>query len=151
MATAKKRLGGNGGHAMVEAALMCPWILLLFMGLFDMGFYTYAAIATQNAANAAALYVSADWERPTSGAIQSATCTNVLQEMNSLPNMTGVSTCNALPLIVAVTTNPAPCVSGQACDAVVSVTYRTIQLFPIPGLMGRMTLTRTTRMRVMES
>jgi Flp pilus assembly protein TadG len=35
---------GTRGHAMVEVALMLPWILLLFVGIVEFGFYTYAAI-----------------------------------------------------------------------------------------------------------
>ncbi|HEY3376701.1 MAG TPA: TadE family protein, partial [Armatimonadota bacterium] len=43
------------GQAMVEVTLMAPWIVFLFIGIFDFGFYAYAAICTQNAARAVAL------------------------------------------------------------------------------------------------
>ena len=43
------------GSALVEMAFMMPWIAFLFVGIFDFGFYSYAAIATQNAARAVAL------------------------------------------------------------------------------------------------
>ena len=47
------RKAPNSGHAVVEIALMSPWILLLFVLIFDFGFYSYAAISTANAARAA--------------------------------------------------------------------------------------------------
>lgn len=40
----------NRGHAVIEVALLSPWIFFLFVGTLDMGFYTHALIATQNAA-----------------------------------------------------------------------------------------------------
>ena len=43
------------GHAVVEIALMAPRIFFLFVGIYDVGVYSYAAICTQNAARAAAL------------------------------------------------------------------------------------------------
>jgi Flp pilus assembly protein TadG len=125
--TVNKR-AGERGHAMVELALLCPWILLLFMGIFDFGFYIYAALLTQNAANVAALYTSADWSRQTD---QETACAYILREMTKLPNMTGVTACNVLPVIATVTTSPLPCVAAaippSPCQTVVSVTYRTDQ------------------------
>ena len=43
------------GSAVVEAALLMPWICFLFVGILDSGFYTYGAMATQNAARAVAI------------------------------------------------------------------------------------------------
>ena len=137
---------GNRGHAIVEVALMSPWIFLLFIGIFDFGFYAYAAIATQNAADMAALYTSS--ESATAGGGATA-CTYALNELNKLPNTRTVTTCTAYPVIVSATANPAGCLPTTAvCDSTVSVTYRTVQLIPIPGLMGQMTFTRTAVMRV---
>src|SRR5438128_767679 len=42
------------GHAVIEIALLAPWIFFLFAGTLDMGFYLSALIATQNAARVAA-------------------------------------------------------------------------------------------------
>ena len=137
---------GEDGHAAVEVALMSPWILLLFMAIFDFGFFAYAAICTQNAARIAALATAA---APSSAGSQPTGCTHALEEMRMLPNIAGLATtypCNALPLIVNVPpcTDPEP---PQQCSRV-SVTYQTVQLFPLPFLMGRMTLTRVAEMRV---
>jgi Flp pilus assembly protein TadG len=144
--TSRARLSQQGGHAIVEVALMSPWIFLLFIGIFDFGFYAYAAIATQNAANMAALYTSA--EQATAGD-QTTACTYALNELNKLPNTRTLTTCTALPVVVTASANPAGCLPSTApCDSTVTVTYQTVQLIPIPGLMGRMTFTRSAVMRV---
>jgi len=141
------------GNAVIEVALMAPWIFFLFVGIFDVGFYCYAAICTQNAARVAALSFA-----------QTSTispCTAALGELNTLPNVSA-STCDALPVQVTATK-----LNGSACpDSATpsglnyagtpfcvqsSVTYQTMPLFPIPGVLtGRMTLTRTAEMRIME-
>src|SRR5947207_14797502 len=46
------------GHAVIEVSLMAPWIFFLFMGTLDFGFYSYAIIATQNAARVAVMQTS---------------------------------------------------------------------------------------------
>ena len=40
------------GSAIVETALMMPWLAFIFVGVLDFGFYSYACICTQNAARA---------------------------------------------------------------------------------------------------
>ena len=147
------RRGNQRGNALVEVALMAPWIFFLFVGVFDVGFFCYAGICTQNAARAVALSSAQGGNL--------APCTVALGELGMLPNVNG-GTCDALPVIVTITT-----LDGSACaDAGVgsavtnaalpfcvqsSVTYQTIPLIPIPGvMMGRMTLTRTSQMRLFQ-
>ena len=141
------------GNAVVEVALMAPWIFFLFLGVFDVGFYCYAAICTQNAARAVALS-----HAQTSNLDK---CTIALGELHTLPNVNG-GTCDALPVVVTLTT-----LNGSACpDAGLgsattyagttfcvqsAVTYQTIPLLPIPGVLtGRMALTRTSMMRILK-
>jgi len=137
----------------VEVALMAPWIFFLFVGVFDVGFFCYAAICTQNAARAVALsYAQSSTVTP---------CNVALGELTMLPNVNGGS-CNALPVQVAVTKlNGSACADSATTSGLLyattpfcvqsSVTYQTIPLIPIPGIMtGRMTLTRKAEMRLME-
>jgi len=150
MSPQRTRASRQRGNAVVETALMAPWIFLLFLGVFDFGFYAYAAIATANAARVAATYTSGS----VGTASDSATaCTYVLEALRDMPNVgSGVTTCSAAGP-VQVTATP-----STATDPVyntitytvstVSVTYQTVPLFPIPGLMGQMTITRTAQMRV---
>jgi hypothetical protein len=65
-----------------------------------------------------------------------------------LPNIASLPpthACTALPLIVTAT--PFNDSEGMPASRV-AVTYQTVQLFPLPYMMGRMTLTRIAEMRV---
>ena len=72
----------NRGSAIIEAALMLPWLAFLFVGVLDFGFYAYAGICTQNAARAAAMMQAG-------GTLN--TCLAALGELNGLPNVGGVT------------------------------------------------------------
>lgn len=133
------------GQAAIELALMSPWIFLLFMAVFDFGFYMVAAMSTSNAARAAALATA---KSPASAASSALACRIATDEMSWLPNGSSfVIGCGSGPLTVTAA-------SVQAVDdntkfsTRVRVTYQTIQLFPLPFLTGRMTLTRQAEMRV---
>jgi Flp pilus assembly protein TadG len=155
MEDVKVRRDGRKGNAVIEVALLAPWIFFLFVGIFDLGFFCYAAICTQNAARAVALSAAQ------STVFSSPACTIALAELNMLPNVNG-GNCNALPVKVTVTTlNGSDCADAGVGSATASaavpfcvqsaVTYQTIPMLPIPGvLMGRMTLTRTAEMRILQ-
>lgn len=133
------------GHAVVEVALLSPWIFFLLAGALDMGFYSYALIATQNAARVAAEYTSKS--TLTAGDNLSA-CQYALDEMSSLSNVKNLSSCGGTPLTVTATQVTGP---DLAPATSVSVTYQTAFLIPIPGLAGRLTITRTVKMRLQTS
>lgn len=139
---------GKRGHAAIEVALMSPWIFLLFIAVFDFGFYAYAAMNIQNAARVAALETSVN---NSSAGHQPTACSLAIREMRMLPNIAGIigtHACTALPLIVTATAFT----DTEAKPASrVSVTYQTVPLFPLPFLMGQMTMTRTVEMRVYQN
>jgi len=159
------------GSSVVEVSLMAPWIFFLFIGIFDLGFYMYAGIATENAARVAAARTAADPYSQT----QAIACAAATSEMKPLPNGGSIpASCNAAPLIVtqstlcadqtkvvpasiACTTTGAGPPNGcadcgaddTAASSKVSVTYQTIPLVPIPGLLtGRLNLTRIVETRI---
>jgi Flp pilus assembly protein TadG len=147
--SAQESRRGVRGQAVIEFSLMAPWILFLFVGVFDWGFYSYAAICTQNAARTAALANAA-----AGGASSSNACTVVLQEMNSLPNTrSGTLGCTAGPCpatpgtvthyaTLAVTACAVSEVHGSSAVRLI-VTSLSFPLIPIPGiLMGQLTMTR---------
>jgi hypothetical protein len=151
MASASRR-ERSGGNAVVEVALMLPWILFLFVGIFDFGFYSYAAIATQNAARAVAMASA-------TGNSNDTPCAVALGELHGLLGLP--ATCAALPLIVLPpeTLSATPDASGRTCadcalnatasSILATVTYRLPNFAPIPGIMnGQLTLTRTAEVRV---
>lgn len=131
---------------------MAPWIFFLFMGTLDFGFYAYAAIATENAARIAVTQTSYD---ATTAANAATGCKYALGELKSLPNMNGVTSCAASSSGIDAT-HPLAVTATQVVGAdgtlasQVAVTYQTIQMIPIPGLSGQLTLTRVAQMRLKD-
>jgi len=135
---------GERGHAVVETALIAPWIFFLFVGVLDFGFYAYSLIAVENATRVAALGAGTSNSARTD---QTQACTYVREELRHLPNSSSLPTaCDALDLIV----NVQALTDAEGDDAVrVTVTYRTIPMIPIPGLVtGRLTITRSAETKV---
>ena len=132
------------GGSVIEFALFAPWLLFLFVGAFDWGFYAYALEATQSAARVAALYTSTS--SATAGDSATA-CSYAIDELKRIPNMSGVTTCGGSPLTVtAVSVASGPDLTPASK---VTVTYTTMGLIPIPGLLtSQTTITRIVQMRV---
>ena len=129
---------------MLELALLSPWILFLFVGALDWGFYAYSLITMETAARSAAVYASGQTSITTG--VPVAACTIVVNEMSSLINTGSVSSCGSSPLVVSTTQVTGP---DNSNAAQVSVTYTMPQLIPIPGLLaGQFTITRTVTMRM---
>jgi hypothetical protein len=136
----KKRERGN---AVIEVTFLAPWLFFLFVGVLDLGFYYYAAIATENAARIAAQYGATS---PASASDNAGACNFALQEVLSLPRINSSMNCQSLPFVVSVTPVTGP--DGTPA-ASASVTYQSMPMIPIPGLLqGTMTLTRTAEMKV---
>ena len=160
------------GHSVVEFALLSPWILLLFIGIFDFGYYAYALINVENAARAGARFAADSWVIANdpqfvvngNSAVET-TCKAVLRELRSLPNVSSSNgyVCGASGGInVQVTQEafgpldsppsgtlcPPGNTASEAC-VVVGVTYTTVPLIPIPGLVGQMTINRRAWQRIL--
>jgi len=163
----RNRKRRQNGSALVEMAFMMPWIAFLFVGILDSGFYTYAAIATQNAVRAVAI------QSGNSGGSISALCQSAKNEMGFLPNVPGSSCAgtqagvtNAAPIWVCtgILTN----VSGSVCglpaatcadcslnagarSVLAVLTYQSVPLIPIPGILPlKLQLTRLAEARIIE-
>ncbi len=140
------------GSAVVEISLLAPWILFLFVGVFDMGMYTYSMIGVENAARVAAEYTS---QNASVAADSAGACTRAMAEMAMLPNVTSQANCNSgggntvVVTATALGASPLPASVDGLPATQVQVTYTGNQLVPIPGLlMGRLNSTRTYQMRV---
>ena len=138
-----RKVRSRRGSTLVEATLLSPWIFFLFIGMVDLGFFFYSMISIENALRIGVEYTS---QGSTTAANQSVACAKIIAELATLPNAGSLSTCSALPLIVTATSVNGP---DGAPASQVSITYRSAQLIPIPGLLtGRMTFTRTAVMRL---
>jgi Flp pilus assembly protein TadG len=128
------------GQAVLEVALLAPWVFFLFAGALDMGFYSYALISSQEAARAAVEYTS----RTSAAAADSAgACQYALVQMNGMSNVRSLSTCSSAPLVV--TAKQVTDGDGFSASSV-SVTYTSNTLVPIPGVSGQLVITRTAQM-----
>ncbi len=147
------------GSAIVEVSLMMPWIFFLFVGVLDFGFYSYAAICTQNAARVAALSGAYS---PSAASDSAGACAIVLQEMNSLPNARTLASCNAGTCPTSsVSANASQPITVMACpvngpdgapSVQVTVTYLSVPMIPIPGaLMGQLTITRSAQAPILNT
>lgn len=132
------------GTAMLEVSLLLPLVSFLFVGALDLGYYAFALISLENALRVAALYTSTS--ASTSLDLDGA-CRYVISEMNAVPNVGGsVGNCAAGPLKVSV--EAVSRAGGIACSKV-SITYDSLVLIPIPGLLAnQFSWTRSVTMPV---
>jgi len=139
---------GRRGQAVVEVSLLIPWVVFAFVAAFNFGIFAYALISTQNAARSAAMFASQSLTVAQSGNIVTQVCPYVLGELGDAPGVgSGVSSCTGAPVTVAVTARTPG--SGNMNTVKVSVTYHTMQLIPLPGLMaGSLTITRTVEVPI---
>jgi len=146
------------GHSIVEFSLFLPWVLFLFAGAFDWGFYSWALVSTENAARVAAMYTSTNVG---TAADSKGACTYALAELAYAPNVaanpgvnsttptTGSTGCSAAPVTVVASAVTGP--DGSNASQV-SVTYQTPVLIPIPGLLpSQISITRVVQMRLRTS
>jgi hypothetical protein len=124
---------------------MFPWLVFLFIGALDAGFYMYALLGAQSAARIAVLYTSSS---SATAADSAGACTLVLKELSGMPNIgSGVTSCGSLPVIVTAT-GPSTDQFGNTYSTV-SVKYQTLTLMPIPGILAsNFTLTRVAQMQI---
>ena len=131
------------GGAVMEMALLLPWVFLLFVGALDWGFYAYSLISMQAAIRTAVLYTSTNTATKTDVA---TACTLVVGELKGLPNIgTASNDCSSNPVVTATgTTGP-----DSSAAALVTVRYQSVSLIPIPGLLSKQfTITRSGTMRI---
>jgi Flp pilus assembly protein TadG len=136
------------GHSVVEMALLAPWIFFLFMAVVDVGFYCYAAINTENAARAAALYGATNPAVTGTGTF----CNIVTSDMWMLRTVAAspfVAGCGSGSLVVTSPATPPASIDGVAgqTDSIVTVTFQMIPMIPVPGLTGNFTIARTATVR----
>lgn len=161
------RTRGESGNSLREVALLSPWIFFLFVGVFDLGFYAYAVICTENAARAAATQTAMSTSVPAG-----VECDAAWNEMKGLPNVAQLSeNCGQLPVLVTrktlcvqATVQPSSIVctapgcadcggatdpSGHAASSQVAVTYQSGLFIPIPGILtNQLNITRIAEMRI---
>lgn len=142
------------GNSIIEFSLMAPWLLFLFIGAMDWGFYAYSLIATESAARVACLYTSTS----SSTATDSTTaCTYALEQLRRMPNVgttvttcgTGTSVSASAPVAISATEVTGASSADGNNAAQVEVTYQTPVYMPMLGTVPKqLTITRTIQMRL---
>lgn len=128
------------GQALIEFSFCVPWLIFLFAGTFDVGFFCYDLVAVEDAARVAALYTS---QSSATASDSAGACVYVLKELQSIPNVQGLSACTT-PVTVTATAVTAS--DGKPASKA-SVQYASGQFIPIPGLLGgQFTWTRSVTM-----
>jgi Flp pilus assembly protein TadG len=132
---------GRKGQAVIETALILPWLVISFMATFDAGMYSYGLISTESAARVAAVYAS---QSAAVAANPTSACAYALAELRDAPGVGSASTCTSAPVTVSAT-YVASCADTLPC-AQVTVTYQTPTFLPLPGVMsGSFAIARTVQ------
>jgi hypothetical protein len=127
---------------------MTPWLIFLFIGAMDWGFYAYALIATEGAARIACMYTSSSSSTTTDS---TTACTYALGQLKKMSNVTSctagsTSVTSSAPLAVSATSVTGP---DGAAAAQVEVVYLTPIYMPMMGtLPQQITIRRIVEMRV---
>jgi Flp pilus assembly protein TadG len=137
----------QSGQAIIEVTLLIPWMVLAFIAAFNFGIFAYALVSTQNAARSAAMYASQSLTVAQNGSIVTLVCPYALGELGDAPGVGTVTICTGTPVTVTVT--PKTPGAGNMNTVQVSVTYQTMQLIALPGLMaGSLAITRSVEMPI---
>jgi|HubBroStandDraft_4_1064222.scaffolds.fasta_scaffold225659_2 Flp pilus assembly protein TadG len=136
------------GQAVIETALLLPWLVFCFVGAFDLGVYSYALISAENAARVVGMYASASTSVASN---PSLACTYALAELKDSPGVGNTSSCSANGVVNVSATYLATGADGLPA-AQVTLTYKPTQVIPLPGLLnGSLTITRTVEFPIRGS
>jgi Flp pilus assembly protein TadG len=147
-AGASRSRASQGGQAVIETALLLPWLVFCFVGAFDLGVYSYAMISAENAARVVGMYASSS---ATVAANPTLACTYALAELKDSPGVGSTNSCSANGVVNVSTTYLATGADGLPA-AQVSITYKPTQVISLPGLInGNLTITRTVEFPIRGS
>lgn len=151
----KKRWHGQRGMALVELAIVTPLLMLLLVGIIEVGRFAYFSILVGNAAQAGAQYGAGSL---TNALDVSGMQTAALNDGQNIPGLTAASPApssfcqcyngtTATTLSCSQTSCP---LAGYHRNVYVQVTTHGTfaPLFRYPGLPAGLTVTRTVTMRV---
>lgn len=137
-----KRRGWSGdrGQSLVETALTAPLLILLLVGVAELGQLAYAAIAVSNAARAGASYAAQ------SGATASDTIGIQAAAQNDAPSLSALNVTSAISCICSDGSS-ASCTDNAACPnshieetVTVNTSASFSPAFHLPGLPTSFTL-----------
>jgi Flp pilus assembly protein TadG len=152
--------GSQSGQSLVEVALLTPLLLLLLIGVIEMGRFAYIGILVGNAAKAGAAYASQSLEDASPSLVanvQAAVNNDFQNNLSSAPALTVQITnscgCDSGGAITSAACNgtltAGTCTAGHwVVMATVTCTGTFNALFKFPGIPKTLTISRTANMRV---
>ncbi len=149
----KSKTRGVGGQAMVEFALILLPLLIILLGVFDVGRLVYASNAVSNAAREAGRTAIVNQTVPTirNKASQAATALGIPSaDPGNCPADGGPTTAASGVCVAFLKSDGTQCSPPAiGCQAVVSVKWSWQSLAPLIGnLIGPQAVTATTRQAV---
>jgi Flp pilus assembly protein TadG len=157
----------QSGQALIELALVVPMLMVLALGVIEIGRYAYIAILVGNAARAATAYgaqslpQSADTVGITAAAVADFQSNGQDATKLQVPSSNQITTCGCDNAGAVVTANCDPqvnpsagtCTGGAHWVVTLSVTASGTwdSLFGYPGLPTTITVSRTSSMRVAQN
>jgi Flp pilus assembly protein TadG len=149
-------LRSQSGQTLLEVALLTPLLLLLLLGVIEMGRYAYLGILVGNAARAGAAYGAQSYGQAGDGPGIQAAADNDYQYNGQLTSTLTVTSstycgCDSAGTITARSCGTPTCASGHAIlllSVTTSGTYSS--LFNYPGIPSPITVTRTATLRVAQ-
>lgn len=150
--TSKRRpdCGTEGGQSLVELALVLPLLLLLLVGIIEIGRFSYYSILVANAARAGAQYGAQSVVTAADAAgIRAAAHNDGLPSLAVTPRQ--LCGCTGATLGACSTIAPTCVLPDHPLVYVqVTATHRFPSLFNYPGLPASLRLTSTEKMRVAQ-
>lgn len=150
----RRFLNHEAGVAIVELALIAPFLILLTIGIIDIGVYARNGIEVGNAARAGAAYGAYNTTNAnnTTGMVNAAIADAAeIKLVSTDVSAKWYCTCDATPATTVTSCSPVPpCASTDHLDsyATVTVSKQFGTLIAFPGLPSTQTLVRTATQRI---
>jgi Flp pilus assembly protein TadG len=164
--TRVRKLPSQSGQALVELAFVVPLLLLLALGIIEIGRYAYAAILVGNAARAGAAFGSQSHSQAGQSTNIATAANNDFQSNGQALSALGVTSTFSCGCDSGGTVTPSPAGTNATCFIAgantcpggghwvvyvsVTATGNFTSLFNYPGIPTSITVVRTVQMRVRD-
>jgi Flp pilus assembly protein TadG len=159
----RRARGSESGQSLVEVALMLPFLLLLALGVIEIGRYAYASILVANAARAGAAYGSQNHftaANPTTttypnGIIVAAADNDFKNNGQPVSNLTVTKAylcqcdnAGTFTTLANCTTGVCPAGQHEEVSLTVTATGTFSSLFSYPGIPPSISVTKSATLRI---
>jgi len=151
---ARAPFSSQSGQSLIEVALLTPLLLLLLLGVIDLGRYAYDAILVGNAARAAVAYGARDGTAAVDlTAITAAACQDFAGSNACGLTVTKAYLCQCdnggtIGAGISCTTQTCPSPSHEVTSLQVTASDNFSPLVNYPGIPTTMNVSRTATMRM---